>query len=251
VAPEGRDRYTSEPMNVIAFDTCFRACSVAVLWHEPGPTPDAPREHLVSRYEEMATGQAERLMPMIDEVLRESGRKLQDLDAIAVTEGPGTFTGVRVGVAAARGLALATGLPIRATTSLHVMAHRALAEVGRAFPEGLLAVSVDARGGQVFVQFFEATDGTPLTQAAIMEPKEAAAMFPERPLLCVGSGGQMVVEAALQSGRVVEADLPNLQPDARYLTRLAPQLPERKPLIPLYLRPPDAKPQIGKSLPRA
>src|SRR5690606_26907179 len=132
------------------FDTGCCGRSVGVVWREPASSADARSEHLVGRYEEMATGQAERLMPMIDEVLRESGRKLQDLDAIAVTEGPGTFTGVRVGVAAARGLALATGLPIRATTSLHVMAHRALAEVGRAFPEGLLAVSVDARGGQVF-----------------------------------------------------------------------------------------------------
>lgn len=238
-------------MNVIAFDTCFGACSVAVLWREPGSSADAPREHLVGRYEEMTTGQAERLMPMIDEVLRESGRNLQDLDAIAVTEGPGTFTGVRIGVAAARGLALATGLPIRATTSLHVMAHRALAEISRTIPEGVLAVCVDARGGQVFVQFFEASDAKPITQVAIMHPKDAAAMLPERPLLCVGSGGQMVAEAALQSGRVVEANFVSLQPDARYLARLASQLPERKPLVPLYLRPPDAKPQIGKSLPRA
>src|SRR5690606_9802998 len=129
--------------------------------------------------------------------------------------------------------------------------HRALAERGKAIPEGVLAVCVDARGGQVFVQFFEASDAKPITQVAIMHPEDAAARLPERPLLCVGSGGQMVAEAALQSGRVVEAELANLQPDARYLARLASQLPERKPLVPLYLRPPDAKPQIGKSLPRA
>src|SRR5690606_4397524 len=116
-------------MNILAFDTCFGACSAAMLWHDATPSGEggAAGSRIVWRYEEMATGHAERLIPMIDEVLRESGQSLKTLDAIAVTEGPGTFTGIRVGVAAARGLALATALPIRATTSLHVIAHRALA----------------------------------------------------------------------------------------------------------------------------
>src|SRR5690606_8910842 len=131
--------------NVLAFDTCFGACSAAVMWHQVRPEGGEPVEHIVGRYEEMATGQAERLMPMIDEVLRESDLAVKDLDAIAVTEGPGTFTGTRVGIAAARGLALASGLPIRATTSLHVMAQRVLAKLDGVSAEGVLAVCVDAR----------------------------------------------------------------------------------------------------------
>lgn len=232
-------------MNVLAFDTCFGACSAAILWR------DGSAEHLAWRYEEMTTGHAERLMPMVDEVLRESGRSLNTLDAIAVTEGPGTFTGTRVGVAAARGFALATGLPIRATTSLHVMAHRALAELDGATADQILAVCVDARAGQVFVQMFDGHRGEAITQAAVMTPERAAAIQPDAPLLCVGSGAVAVAEAALGAGRGAEARLPTLQPDARVLARLAERLSARKPLVPLYLRPPDAKPQAGKSLPRA
>lgn len=239
------------PINVLAFDTCFGACSAAVLWHEVRAEGSESIEHIIGRYEEMATGQAERLMPMIDEVLRESGLELKDLDAIAVTEGPGTFTGTRVGVAAARGLALATGLPIRTTTSLHVMGQRALAGLGGATAQGVLAVCVDARGGQVFVQAFATESGAPLTEAAIRAPDAAATMYPDQPLLCVGSGGPAVAEAALRLGRKADARSVNLQPDARYLARLARALPTRKPLVPLYLRPPDAKPQTGKSLPHA
>ena len=232
-------------MNVLAFDTCFAACSAAILCR------DGSADHLSWRYEEMTTGHAERLMPMIDEVLRESGQSLDALDAIAVSEGPGTFTGTRVGVAAARGLALATGLPIRATTSLHVMAHRALAELGSAATARILAVCVDARAGQVFVQMFETERGDVITEAAIMKPDSALATFPDTPLLCVGSGGAAVAGEALRAGLSAEAKLPALQPDARVLARLAEKLPVRKPLVPLYLRPPDAKPQVGKSLPHA
>lgn len=239
------------PMNVLAFDTCFGACSAAVLWHEPRPGGGEPAERLVGRYEEMATGQAERLMPMIDEVMRESELDPTNLDVIAVTEGPGTFTGTRVGVAAARGLALATGLPIRATTSLHVMAHRALAEVDSEVAEGVLAVCLDARAGQVFVQAFELNTGNPLTEVAIRPPDAAAAFCPNEPLLCVGSGAPAVAAAALRSGRKVDAKHVSLQPDASHLARIATMLPTRKPLVPLYLRPPDAKPQTGKSLPHA
>ena len=228
-------------MNVLAFDTCFGACSAAALWNG----------QLTWRYEEMATGQAERLVPMIGEVLEESGARLPDLDTIAVTEGPGTFTGTRVSVAAARGLALATNLPIRAASSLHVMARRAFSELGDVAAGLTLAVCVDARGGQVFVQLFDPETDEPITQAAVMAPDAAAALGASAPLLCVGSGGLTVSEAALKTGRKAEARLPALQPDARYLAGLAASLPIRDPLVPLYLRPPDAKPQTGKSLPRA
>jgi len=232
-------------MNILAFDTCFGACSAAVLLQ------DAPEERLIWRYEEMATGQAERLIPMIGEVLEEAGRKLEDLDAIAVTEGPGTFTGSRIGVAAARGLALASKLPIHSTTSLHVMAHHAARELGSVPTSHTLAVCVDARAGQVFVQVFDSVQLAPLTEPAALPPERAVVLAPDTPLLCVGSGGEAVAEAASRIGRTASSQLSALQPDARDLARLAPALPVRKPLIPLYLRPPDAKPQTGKSLPRA
>ena len=232
-------------MNVLAFDTCFGACSAAVLLQ------DGVEERLIWRYEEMTTGQAERLIPMIGEVLQEVGRKLQSLDAIVVTEGPGTFTGTRIGIAAARGFALASKLPIRATTSLHVMARRAARELGGVPADHGLAVCVDARAGQVFVQLFEPTSVEPLNEAAVLAPEAAAGLSPGQPLFCVGSGAAIVAEAAARLGRSASSQLPKLQPDARDLARMAATLAVRSPLVPLYLRPPDAKPQIGKSLPRA
>jgi len=233
-------------MNVLAFDTCLGACSAAVLL----AGGDAS-SRLFWRHERMATGQAERLMPMIDEVLRESGRTVGSLDAIAVTEGPGTFTGIRVGVAAARGLALATGLPVRATTALHVMAHQAIAERADSVDDRQLAVCVDGRAGQVWVQVFDGRTGDAATPAALMTPREATALCAGDDVLCVGSAGAALANALQETGRRAEPMLADLQPDARMLARLAPSLEVRQPLLPLYLRAPDAKPQIGKALPRA
>ena len=242
-------------MNVLAFDTCFNACSVAVLRGAAGSNADRsiePRLEMTSAFVEMATGHAERLLPMIERVLAESACTFADLNALAVTEGPGTFTGLRVGVATARALALAAGLPVRATTSLHVMAVRA-AERLRAEGEmlaGPLAVSADARNGQVFVQLFSPSLDA-ITGAMLLSPEEAAALEPAAALTCVGSGAGAVVNAAADAGRVVAGHFPGLLPDARDLAKLASRLPVRQPLVPLYLRAADAKPQAGKSLPRA
>jgi tRNA threonylcarbamoyladenosine biosynthesis protein TsaB len=239
-------------MNVIAFDTCLGACSAAVRWLdriEPGP-PQVQHWREASRYEEFATGHAERLMPMVRDVLHESGCRLQYLDAIAVTEGPGTFTGVRLGVAAARALALATGLPVRTTTSLHVIAFQAKDELGDACPDHTIAVCADARNKQVFVQLFGDAADSPLTEAQLLTPEAAAALKPGVPLMCVGSAAEIVAEAARHSGRQVTVRLPRLQPNARHLALLAPALEVRKALRPLYLRAPDAKPPSDMSLPR-
>jgi tRNA threonylcarbamoyladenosine biosynthesis protein TsaB len=232
-------------MNILAFDTCLGACSAAVLLDEQAGEP----RNRAWRHERMATGHAERLMPMIEEVLREAGRTVGSLDAIAVTEGPGTFTGIRVGVAAARGFALATGLPIRATTCLHVMAHQAIAELGE-FGERKLVVCMEGRAGQAWVQTFDGRSGDAVSEPGLMAPAEAAADMPDD-VVCIGSAGAALAAVLQESGGRAEALLPDLQPDARMLALLAPTLEVRKPLLPLYLRAPDAKPQIGKSLPRA
>ena len=239
-------------MNVIAFDTCLGACSAAVRWLdriEPGP-PEVHHWREATRYEELATGHAERLMPMIRDILDESGRRIQDLDAIAVTEGPGTFTGIRLGVAAARALALATGLPVRTTTSLHVIAVQAKDELGDECLDHKIAVCADARNKQVFVQLFGDTAASPLMGAQLLTPESAAALKPGVPLICVGSAAEFVAEAARRSGRQVTVRLPRIQPNARHLAVLAHALEVRKALRPLYLRAPDAKPPSGMSLSR-
>ncbi len=116
--------------------------------------------------------------------------------------------------------------------------------------EGSLAVCVDARNNQVYAQVFSAGCEA-LTPPTILSPEAAAALRQPAPLIIVGSGAAAVAAAALRLGRTAEVQMPGLLPDARYLAAMAPSLPVRKPLIPVYLRAPDAKPPAGKALPRS
>ena len=168
-------------MNVLAFDTCLGGVSVAVRWQ------GARGEWLsCDRFELREGGHAERLMPMIAEVMEEAGLAFADLERIAVTVGPGTFTGVRGGVAAARGLALASGVAVVGATSLAVMAHGADELLGPR-NEQLLAVAVDARRGMVYLQLFaDAQDRT--SQPLLLAPEEVAALVGAKPVTVVGSG---------------------------------------------------------------
>jgi len=232
-------------MNILAFDTCFDACSVCVARWSDGVVVD-----LASAVEHFQTGHAERLVPMIDEVMGRAGATFADLDRLAVTVGPGTFTGTRIGVAAARGLALATGAEVVGASSLAVMAQVAARDLGARSDEDM-AVAVDARRGEVYVQLFGANER--IASAPMLLPVEdAARLGGGGPLLVVGSGAAGVAAAAERIGRPVMARLAGLLPSAVALARMAADLaPAEGPLQPLYLRPPDAKPQDGKSIARA
>lgn len=224
-------------MNVLAFDTCFGACSVALRYR-------TQRGEIVLReaYEERATGHAEALIPMMDGVVEGAGIAFADIDRIAVTEGPGTFTGVRIGVATARGLALALGKPIVAVSSLMLMALRVDHLLGGRPEKTRLAVCVDARKGQVYAQIFGENGGDALTGPELLTPEQVAARLAGRPAIAVGSGAAAVL-AAGNGGQDIEAALPKLEPHARMMAIVAAGLPVRAKLSPLYLRPPDAKPQ--------
>src|SRR2546423_14154185 len=141
-------------LNVLAFDTCLGAVSVAVRWQGPGG--DWLTRHA---HEARERGHAERLIPMMTEVMEHAGLAFSDLHRIAVTVGPGTFTGVRVGVAAARGLALASGVVVVGATTLAVMAHQADQLLGPARGDRLLAVAGDARPGSPYLQLFPLPPG--------------------------------------------------------------------------------------------
>ena len=227
-------------MNVLAFDTCFGALSVTVQWQADGES------RLHEAYELRSTGHAERLFPMIAQVLKESGTTLAAIDRIAVTLGPGTFTGVRVGVAAARGLALALNKPVVGMTSLAAMAHEADALLGAERGVRPLAVVVDARRGMVYFQLFRG-DALGSDGPRLATPDEAASALGDKPALVVGSGAAMVAELA---GSNAEARLPDLQAHARALAVLAPQLAPLSAVTPLYLREPDIKPQADKTIAR-
>jgi tRNA threonylcarbamoyladenosine biosynthesis protein TsaB len=236
-------------MNILALDTCFGACSVAVK--------NRDRE-AVHEFEVRQTGHAEALMPMVERVMSRTQLAFSDLERIAVTTGPGSFTGMRIGVSAARALSLATGAPVVGFSSLEVMAQTARSNFiasgsGAAFPVRIL-VAVDARKDQVYAQLFGGEDLE--SQAQVLSPDEAAKLIPDGPVALVGSGAAMVAAHVNAHRSDVEMHFPSLQPDALCLVIMASQLvlgtPPFKPtdIRPLYLRPPDAKPQDGKSLPR-
>jgi tRNA threonylcarbamoyladenosine biosynthesis protein TsaB len=228
-------------MNVLAFDTCLGALSVAVRWRS------AAGEWLWrDAYEVRSSGHAERLFPTIVEVMEGAGLSLSAIDRFAVTAGPGTFTGVRVGVAAARAFALATGKPLVGVTSLAAMAHRADLLLGPERAGRPLAVAVDARRAMVYFQQFVG-DVSAGGAARLVTPDEAAGMIADTPAVAIGSGAEAVAAAA---GMGVEVRLPDLQPHARSVAALALVLDPTVPLTPIYLRPPDVRPQTGAAVPR-
>jgi tRNA threonylcarbamoyladenosine biosynthesis protein TsaB len=221
-------------MNILALDTSMGACSAAVL-RAGGET-----RALFARQDEMARGHAEALMPMVAEVLAEAGLEARDLDIIAATRGPGSFTGVRIAIAAARGLALVTDAKLFGTDSLTVIARVALTEVA---PEAPFAVAIDARRGMLYFGLYDET-GSKLDGPRLISPDDAVGLLPETLRVAVGSGAPVLAEAASAQGRDVEPKLITLQPSAAALAEIALEARETCAILrPLYLRPPDAKPQ--------
>ncbi len=206
-------------MLILGLDTCLSSCSVAVL--------DGERV-VASAREVMARGHQERLAPMAQAVMAEAGLAFDKLDRIAVTVGPGSFTGLRVGIAFAKGLALALDRPAVGIGTLEALAAEA---------EGLVFPAIDARRGQLYLQAFE--DGRALMAPDALSAETAAARIAElsmgRPFTLVGSGGALLAEL-MPSARIVAAE----GADARQVARLAAGRAPA-PLKPLYLRAPDAK----------
>lgn len=142
---------------LLVFDTSCGACSVAV-W-----SGDCA---VAERYEAMPRGQAERLLPMIEEALAEAGIAWGRLDAVGVTRGPGAFTGIRIGLAAARGLALARGIPAIGISTFEALAIRA--------PAGCM-VAIDTKRNDFYCQLF-GPGGAAAGDPGILLPDEAIAL---------------------------------------------------------------------------
>ncbi|HEX2842208.1 tRNA (adenosine(37)-N6)-threonylcarbamoyltransferase complex dimerization subunit type 1 TsaB [Hyphomicrobium sp.] len=230
-------------MNTLAFDTCFGACSVAVTW----ATPEGPRGAF--RFERLERGHAERLMPLIADAMSEAPFDFSALQRLVVTTGPGTFTGQRVGIAAARALSLATGAPVASLPSLAVMAHTAAHQLKGETAGKTLAAAVDARRGEIYVQFFSGPDLAALDEPLLTTPEDAARRLAGRDVVAVGSGSQLLADGARAKGLSISVRLATLEPDVRFVPEAAIPTDFGVPR-PLYLRPPDAKPQDGASLAR-
>jgi len=154
-------------MRVLAIDTALEACSAAVLDTERGGI-------LASESLAMARGHAEALMPLVGRVMQQSTLKFLELDRIAVTVGPGSFTGLRVGVAAARGIAVAAGKPAVGLTTLAAYAAPYIA----ADDVTPLLAAIDARNEQVYMQLF-GPGGRTIIHPKQMTPVRAAYAVPE------------------------------------------------------------------------
>ncbi len=215
-------------VSVLAFDSAGNGCSAAVL----------RAGHIAAhRFALMERGQAEALMPMIAAVLEEAAMPVAALDLIAVTVGPGAFTGLRIGIAAAHGLALASGVPALGVSSFAAVAAQvpAAARVGRQ-----LVVALDSRRAEPYLQAFSA-DGTPAGEGALVTPADIARWVPHGELLLAG-------DAAPRVAAILAERAPALAPgpgvaDASDVARLAAaswrpgRLPPRP--RPVYLRAPD------------
>lgn len=231
---------------LLAFDTTLDVCSVALLDNN-----GALAAHI---HRPMDRGHAEALVPMIDEALREAGKGMDALERIAVTTGPGTFTGVRVGVSAARGLALALKLPVAGITSLEMLAG-ALVYSGEIAEGARILAAIDARRNQAYLALYatgESKSGYPLScigAPAAVALEEAGVWAAE----ACGAGGETVVVGSAAEILCRQDHRPGFRsidggaefrPDAGVVARLAACLPARrwtgKPQA-LYLRPPDAK----------
>ena len=198
---------------ILGFDTSAAHCAAAVV---------SGSRVLVHRSEPMPTGQAERLMPLLEEVLTEAGTDWRSLSAIGVGIGPGNFTGVRISVAAARGLALALNIPAIGVSTLEAMAF------GTAGP---VIVQLDARRGQVYRQRFDVhgPHAPGLYQADDPAPGASGAT----------AIGDLAQALAQHIGGAPASQAHDLAAAIALIAAMRHGTPQPRP-APLYLRPADA-----------
>lgn len=225
-------------MRLLAIDTALEACSAAVL--------DTQQGIMASESLRMARGQAEALMPLIARVMDQAGVDFAELDRIAVTVGPGSFTGLRVGLSAARGLALAARKPAVGLSTLAAFAAPHIA-ADASLP---VIAAIDARHGQVYLQAFGA-GGRTLVSPRIVAVAEAVRAAGGMPARLVGSAASLLADA-WPSGQPAPLAVDTRQaPDIEWVARLGAVATETDaPPAPLYLRAPDAQPQDAARLPR-
>jgi tRNA threonylcarbamoyladenosine biosynthesis protein TsaB len=218
-------------MLILAIDTALDACAAAVLDTDAGRL--IAQESLAMR-----RGHAEALMPLIARVMEQSGLWFSALDRIAVTTGPGSFTGLRVGLSAARGIALAADRPVVGVTTLTAYAAPVVSENG----EHPVIAAIDARHDHVYFQVVGG-DGTSFIAPQIAPIGEALAAWRFGPPHLVGNAANILSERwPAHAAPPVNVNA-QVAPDIAWVAWLGAAVnPESAPARPYYLRPPDAKP---------
>jgi tRNA threonylcarbamoyladenosine biosynthesis protein TsaB len=226
-------------MLILAIDTALDACAAAVL--------DTDNNKVIAQESQaMKRGHAEALMPLVARVMKESGIAFDALDRIAATTGPGSFTGLRVGLSAARGFALAANKPVVGVTTLAAYAAPHLSEHG----EHPVITAIDARHDHVYLQVVTG-NGEPLVTPRVAPVEEALATSRFGAPLLVGNAANMLAEHWPRDAAAPVKVEQQAAPDITWVAWLAAAVdPAIATPRPLYLRAPDAKPPADR-LPRA
>jgi len=235
-------------MRILALDAAFDMVSVAVWADGAVLAQDQARS---------GRGQGELLMPMIGRTMNAAETGFRALDRIAVTIGPGHFTGVRLGLAAARGLGLAAARPVDGVTTFDAVLASLPADDRAA---ALTVVAFETKRADLYVQI-AGTGGVPASDPFALEPAAAAARIPPAPLVLLAGDGAPRLSAVLVDRPFRISGGPAL-PHAAWVARIAADRAAAadpgltRPPEPLYLRPPDvttprARPQEWKKSPPA
>lgn len=227
-------------MRVLAIDTALEACSAAVVDTRRGAV-------VANEAKPMARGHAEALMPLVRRVMDRSGFGFADLDRIVVTVGPGSFTGLRVGIAAARGIALAAGKPALGVTTLAAYAAPLIAEDDTS----PVVAAVDARHGHVYLHVLGPGGRTlvPPRLASIRDALRASST--SRAPRLVGNAAALLAAHWSPLDRPPAAVIQRSAPDIDWVAQLGAAAPDSSgPPRPLYLRAPDAQPQESSQIAR-
>ena len=224
-------------MRILALETAAKAVSAAIT--EDGKV-------LASAFQDTGLTHSRTLMPLVECLLQNTGLAAADMDVFAVSAGPGSFTGVRIGVSAAKGLAWAADKPCAAVSTLAALARNV------SFADGLIVCAMDARRQQVYSALFEAKDGT-LTRLTEDRAIALAGLAEElhedpRPKTVLGDGGQMThafltasgIPCRLAPAHLLKENAVSVALEAEALAKNG-GLTSAQELAPVYLRPPQAE----------
>jgi len=217
-------------MRILAIDTALSAVSACVLDRDSS-------EPLALESIPMERGHAEALAPLLERVVGKVEGGFASIDRIAVTVGPGSFTGIRIGLAAAYAIAIARKIDIVGVSTLAALAAPHIFDPF----EGALAAAIDARHGQVYVAAF-GPDGRMLLAPRRAGAHEALRAIGDGPLNLVGGGGEILAKEARNSGVATKILAQDAAPDIAVVARLGfAASPATAPARPLYLKAADAK----------
>jgi len=200
-------------VNLLAIDASTEACSVAILFNE----------EVFHEFELCPQSHSLLLLPMVDRLLAKSGAKLSDFDALIYGRGPGSFTGVRIGIGVAQGLAFAADIPTIGISTMQAMAQ----QVFEQYKQQDVIVAIDARMSEVYCAQFQEQNGlmTFASKERVMPPEKCAEVFASAKEITPSGTGWQSYQAQLSS--ITEQTPEVLYPDARFMLPLAKEQVEQ------------------------